>query len=195
MRTASLWRLARRSAVARRQLLSRIALHLLLVRAVAFPVPASAAPQEPPTGPLVAQLSADAKLAPDGRLIALRTSAAEPRSSGPRTVRLALAPDAAPRGGVVRILATAYSSTPDQTDSSPFITASGTRVHDGTVAINRVRFGTKVRFLNYRPDKIFTVEDRHNRRLSPRVDIWLPSRRAALEFGKRTLQMVIVERP
>src|SRR5438128_8379875 len=43
------------------------------------------------------------------------------------------------------VRATAYSSTRDQTDASPFVTASGTRVRDGIIAINGLKFGTKVR--------------------------------------------------
>ena len=35
-----------------------------------------------------------------------------------------------------RVVATAYSSTPDQTDSTPFTTASGTQVRDGIIAAN-----------------------------------------------------------
>lgn len=98
-----------------------------------------------------------------------------------------------PVGAQFQILATAYLSTPDQTDASPFITASGTHVHDGTVATNFLPFGTRVRFHNYRPDMIFTVEDRHSPRLSDRVDSWFASRGEALRFGKRVLEMEIVE--
>ncbi|MDP3003980.1 MAG: hypothetical protein Q8N43_00505, partial [Candidatus Azambacteria bacterium] len=36
----------------------------------------------------------------------------------------------------MKVVLTAYSSTPDQTDDTPFITASNTRVRDGIVAAN-----------------------------------------------------------
>jgi hypothetical protein len=54
---------------------------------------------------------------------------------------------------------TAYSSTADQTDSSPFITANGKNVKDGIVACNFLAFGTKVKFPDMYGDKVFTVEE------------------------------------
>ncbi len=88
---------------------------------------------------------------------------------------------------------TAYSSTPDQCDSSPFITASGTHVHPGTLAANFLPFGTKVIFPDYSGDRVYVVEDRMNKRFSSRADIWLETRAAAYAFGKRHLRMVVVE--
>lgn len=96
-------------------------------------------------------------------------------------------------GATFRVLATAYSSTTDQTDASPFTTASGSQVHDGTIAANFLTFGTRVRFSDYRPDTVFVVEDRHHPRLSDRVDIWFPSRVEAIRFGARVLRMEVVE--
>src|SRR5579864_3310915 len=78
---------------------------------------------------------------------------------------------------------TAYSSSPDETDDTPFITANGTHVHDGIVATNILPFGTKVMMPALFGDKIFTVEDRMNRRIKNTMDIWMPSKRAALVFG------------
>lgn len=98
-----------------------------------------------------------------------------------------------PTGARFRVLATSYSSTPDQTDRSPFITASGTHVHDGTVAANFLRFGTKIRFPNYRPDMTFIVEDRHSPRLSDRIDVWFETRAAAMQFGAQVLEMEVIE--
>src|SRR3990167_4180168 len=43
------------------------------------------------------------------------------------------------------VVATAYSSTPDQTDGSPFITANGLYVYDGLIAANFLPFGTRVK--------------------------------------------------
>ena len=43
---------------------------------------------------------------------------------------------------VIYVTVTSYSSTPDQTDDSPFVTANGTWVHDGTLAANFLPFGT-----------------------------------------------------
>lgn len=89
--------------------------------------------------------------------------------------------------------ATAYSSTPDQTDDSPFITAWNTHVRDGIVAANFLPFGTKIRIPDVYGDKIFVVEDRMNRRYWHKVDIWFPDRQSALEFGLRTIKIQILE--
>lgn len=90
------------------------------------------------------------------------------------------------------ITATAYSSTPDQTDDTPFITARGTTVRDGIIAANFLRFGTKVRLPTAYGDKIFEVEDRMNPRYQYRVDIWMPTRYEAKQFGIRTIPIEIV---
>ena len=70
------------------------------------------------------------------------------------------------------VRATAYSSTVDQTDDSPFITASNTYVRDGIVAANFLPFKTKIMIPELFGNKVFTVEDRMHRRFSDRVDIW-----------------------
>lgn len=94
---------------------------------------------------------------------------------------------------------TGYSSTPDQTDDSPFITASNTYVRDGIVALNGFPFKTKVQFPELFPGKTFVVEDRMNKRYSfentgkYRVDVWFETREAALKFGlKRAITMVVL---
>ncbi len=87
---------------------------------------------------------------------------------------------------------TAYSSTPDQTDSTPFITASGTNVHDGIIACNFLRFGTKVRFPELYGDKIFVVEDRMALHNSHKIDIWFPTRWQAKQFGVKTAKVEVL---
>ncbi|MFA6097531.1 MAG: hypothetical protein WC788_07950 [Candidatus Paceibacterota bacterium] len=91
------------------------------------------------------------------------------------------------------VTVTAYSSTVDQTDSSPFYTASGTHVHNGTIASNFLKFGTKVRFPSVYPDRIFIVEDRMNVRFNSRVDIWFPTRQEAKSFGAKHLEIEILQ--
>lgn len=98
--------------------------------------------------------------------------------------------DTAPRR-VIYVTVTAYSSTPDQTDDSPFVTADGTWVHDGTLAANFLPFGTKVRLPDYSGDKVYTVEDRMNERYTYRADVWMTSREAAKQFGVKKLKMEI----
>lgn len=89
--------------------------------------------------------------------------------------------------------ATAYSSTPDQTDDSPFITAWNTPVRDGIVAANFLPFGTKIKIPDIYGDKIFIVEDRMNRRYWHKIDIWFPDRQSAIEFGLKIIKIHVLE--
>ena len=91
------------------------------------------------------------------------------------------------------VSATAYSSTPDQTDSTPFITALGTTVRDGIIAANFLPFGTKIKIPEIYGDKIFVVEDRMNRRYWHTIDVWFPDRQSALEFGFKKVKIQILE--
>lgn len=90
------------------------------------------------------------------------------------------------------ISVTAYSSTPDQTSGDPFITASGTRVHDGVIAANFLPIGTKVRFPEKFGNKIFIVEDRMSSRYWHRADIWMPTREQAKEWGVKYTKIEII---
>jgi len=89
--------------------------------------------------------------------------------------------------------ATAYSSTIDQTDDTPFIAANGTYVHDGVVAANFLPFGTLIKIPEIYGDKIFIIEDRMHRRFQKRIDIWFPDRQSALQFGYQELKIQILE--
>lgn len=89
---------------------------------------------------------------------------------------------------------TAYSSTPQETDSTPFITASNTRTRDGVIANNLLPFGTKIRIPELYGNKVFTVEDRMNARMGDhRFDIWFPSHAEAKNFGVKKTLIEIVE--
>lgn len=92
-----------------------------------------------------------------------------------------------------RVIVTAYSSTFNQTDNTPFITANGTHVYDGIVACNFLSLGTKIKFPEIYGDKIFTVEDRMAKQNNHKMDIWMFSRELALEFGVKKLTVEIVE--
>ncbi len=96
---------------------------------------------------------------------------------------------------------TGYSSTVDQTNSEPFITASGAWVRDGIVAANFLPFGTRIRIPELFGDKIFVVKDRMNRRYSPPydnvwhdgyVDVWFSTRQEARNLGRRTTYIEII---
>ncbi len=93
----------------------------------------------------------------------------------------------------INVVVTAYSSTSDQTDDSPFTTASNKRVRDGIVAANFLPFGTVVKFPALFGEKEFIVEDRM--KSNTKVDIWFTDRQSALRFGIRRTDMVIVSRP
>ena len=90
------------------------------------------------------------------------------------------------------VMASAYSSTPDQTDSTPFTTAWGTQVRDGIIAANFLPFGTLVKMPELYGDKIFVVEDRMNRRYTYKIDVWFPERAQAMEFGNKKVKIEIV---
>ncbi len=75
---------------------------------------------------------------------------------------------------------TAYSSSIDETDDSPFIMANNKRVFYGAVANNCYDFGQVVNIMGYE----FVVSDRKNSRYGCEWwDIWLPSKEEALKFG------------
>lgn len=88
---------------------------------------------------------------------------------------------------------TAYSSTKDQTDSTPFVTAANTPVRDGIVAANFLPFGTKIRMPTLYGDKTFVVEDRMNERYPYRVDVWMNSRAEALQFGVQIAPIEVIK--
>ena len=89
------------------------------------------------------------------------------------------------------VVVTGYSSTPGQTDSTPFVTAFNTRVRPGVLALSRdllreftpgapFSYGDKVEL---RGVGIFMVEDTMNSRFTKRVDIWFSNRSAARRWG------------
>ncbi|MBI2057570.1 MAG: 3D domain-containing protein [Candidatus Yanofskybacteria bacterium] len=88
--------------------------------------------------------------------------------------------------------ASAYSSTADQTDHTPFITAMGTHVRDGVVAANFLPFGTVIKIPEIYGDKTFVIEDRMNSRYFYKIDVWFPSRAQAKEFGVKNIKIEIV---
>ena len=94
----------------------------------------------------------------------------------------------------IKVIITAYSSTPEETDSTPFITASGKNVVDGIVANNLLPFGTKIKIPGLYGDKVFIVEDRMNKRKGKyHVDIWFPSKTLAKNFGAKLTYIEVLE--
>ena len=94
----------------------------------------------------------------------------------------------------IEVVVTAYSSTPEQTDDTPFITASGKCVKDGVIANNMLPFGTKVRIPKLYGNKVFVVEDRMNKKKSDyHIDIWFPTYNQAKNFGVKTVYIEVLE--
>ncbi len=102
-------------------------------------------------------------------------------------------PEAALRGPsyAMKVTATAYNSEPGQTDSTPFITASGSHVRFGVLAANFLPIGTRIRIPDIYGDQIFVVEDRMNPRYDKRVDIWMEDLQDARQFGVRTITIEV----
>lgn len=104
-------------------------------------------------------------------------------------------PKALPRATrrVVAVVATGYSSTPDQTDDTPDITANGKHVYDGLIAANWLPLGTRVKIPELFGDKILTVDDRMNERYGyGRIDIWFDAPLSEIrEFGVKRVKMEV----
>jgi 3D (Asp-Asp-Asp) domain-containing protein len=94
-----------------------------------------------------------------------------------------------------RVTVTAYSSTPEETDDTPFTTASNTQVRHGIVATNMLPFGTYVMIPEYFGDEVFVVEDRMHRRKVDFVDVWMSTKNKALKFGIHETIILVVEEP
>lgn len=94
-------------------------------------------------------------------------------------------------GKKMNILITGYSSTVDQCDGDPFITASGSHVHKGTMACPReYAFGTKIEIDGM---GTYVCEDRGGAIKGAHFDMWFESRGEALQWGKRTVEARIIQ--
>ncbi len=113
---------------------------------------------------------------------------------------------------VITAKSTAYNSLAAQTDSSPFVTATGARTRFGVVALSRdllrrIPYGSIVRiedlgtWANGRGRGTynrmlsgvnFIVEDTMNIRKRNTVDVWMPSRRAAIQWGARQIRVTVI---
>ena len=92
----------------------------------------------------------------------------------------------------VTVPVSAYTSEVAQCDSTPFTTANGTRVRDGIVAANFLKFGTRIRIPEYFGDKVFEVHDRMNARYAYRMDIWMLQKSDARAWGVRNVKIEIL---
>lgn len=94
----------------------------------------------------------------------------------------------------IKVWVTAYNSAPNQTDSTPCLTASGLdvckRAQEGAtdiIATNLMHlpFGTKIRIPELFGAKVFIVHDRMNARYSRTIDVWMADYAVAKQFGKQ----------
>ncbi|MEK7648977.1 MAG: hypothetical protein AAB400_03620 [Patescibacteria group bacterium] len=98
----------------------------------------------------------------------------------------------------IAVVATAYSSSVEETDSDPCTTANGFNVCknniENVIAANFLPFGTRVRMPELFGERTFTVHDRMNSRYGRgRIDIWLKTKKSARQFGVKRIKMEIVE--
>lgn len=95
----------------------------------------------------------------------------------------------------VTMVVTAYNSEVNQTDEDPLTAASGKQVFDGMIAINGLKFGTRVQIPELFGDKVFIVEDRmHSRKGIYHADVWMENYKDAVDFGAQ-IAKVHIETP
>lgn len=86
---------------------------------------------------------------------------------------------------------TAYTSSVDETDDTPFETASGAQTGEGVIACPpKYDFGTQVVI----EGRQYTCEDRMNRRYhnQERFDIWVETKDEAFDWGVRELEIKVL---
>lgn len=117
------------------------------------------------------------------------------KSNGVTIAHAAEAPDDVEAEAISsrKVWVTAYTSTPEETDDTPFITAMGTTVRDGIIATNLLPFGTRVKIPRLFGNKVFTVEDRMHPRKKNFVDVWMDSKQDAREFGIAYTDIIVLE--
>lgn len=92
----------------------------------------------------------------------------------------------------ITAIVTAYTSSVDETDDTPFITASGERTQIGTIACpSKYDFGTVVVI----EGRQYKCSDRMNKRYrdQERFDVWVLTKAEAFEWGIKELNIKIIE--
>lgn len=91
---------------------------------------------------------------------------------------------------------TAYSPRACETDSDPFITATNNKVRAGIIAVSRDLFdkgwvfGKKVYIKNM---GIFTIDDLMASTKTEQIDIFMQDTGKAVQFGKKKLEVYLLE--
>lgn len=164
-------------------------------------------------------------------ITALITAFSAPRQEPVAEVPLALAPSAVVLENPVEpglfsvtvgpsanptatLRATGYNSQVNQTDSTPFITATGARTRFGIVAVSRdllgadLPYGSLVRLRDlgsYYTGRgagmfqslldqqgLFIVEDTMHARKTQQLDVWFPEYSTAINWGVRRIEVELV---
>lgn len=100
--------------------------------------------------------------------------------------------DAPPAPPTIHAVVTAYTSSVDETDSTPHITASGYRTEPGTIACPaQYAFGTEVKI----GDATYTCRDRMSVKFPNRFDVWVMTKAEAYAWGKETVDVEIISTP
>ena len=87
---------------------------------------------------------------------------------------------------------TAYTPSPEETDDSPCITASGLDICQtrlSVVATNELPFGRKVEIAGQE----YLVADRMSKKYPNRYDLLMYSKEEALNFGKQNLEVKLLK--
>ncbi|WP_407538444.1 hypothetical protein Q0M94_09710 [Deinococcus radiomollis] len=165
-------------------------------------LPAALATPALPSSALASQAVRSA-LAPTVVGAKASNTAAAARAQGVNRAATSALPRSTGRSVVVH--STAYNSTPGQTDSSPYITATGTRVRSGVVALSRdllgrFPYGTRItiedlsgRYSNLLRGRVFVVEDTMHPRIGNTVDVWMGSLGEAMAWGARTVRITALQ--
>ncbi len=93
--------------------------------------------------------------------------------------------------GKFSINASAYTAAADECGKSDGITASGIKVHEGTLACPpQYPFGTEIKIEGYGK---FVCEDRGGAIKGNKFDIYMPTKKQAFAFGRRNLTAEIIK--
>ena len=125
-------------------------------------------------------------------LIAFLTSA---RTTAPSHTQGPDTESGASRSEIYTVILTAYASVPEQTDNRPEETAAQTEARDGIVAANFLPFGALIKIPEFFGDKIFVVEDRLHPGKDFVVDVWMPNKKSAKEFGAHLTDILVIQKP
>ena len=93
------------------------------------------------------------------------------------------------REEIVYAKVSAYNSTPEQTDSTPFITANGERVERGGIACpTYLEFGTLVLI----DEELYNCNDRTHPKNDGTFDMWMETRIEAVTWGVPIKQITLL---